>query len=347
MSGLRQLSSAAAATIYDAISTATTSAELHNLSCLLWRGFGEGAICEDDASFLSDYIQRRRPARSTPASGQMTLPARPLPAPNLKRVSRIPKRKAQTPPDKQQAKERRHRLAASGVLPPHLASRLTTSDLAVMCIVKDEYRAKARCGLTLDEIAARAGVCRNTAKRAMQKARSENLISIEERPVHGKKHLPNLVHVISLEWLKWLRRPGNEEAKIGVHFCESTDNSLEDEDRRISPKSELASRESGQASKEAIEFAGELANIAGYRRTAIPESWQNADPPCVVQMWLNLLSEAGFSTQSSLGVLQKIATLVMRRKPDQLPPYSPRYFSAEIRRTVERRRRPVRVANVA
>ena len=41
----------------------------------------------------------------------------------------------------------------------------------------------------------------------MRTARDERLISVEERPVPGQKHRPNLVSIISLEWLKWLRRP--------------------------------------------------------------------------------------------------------------------------------------------
>src|SRR4051812_10176103 len=51
---------------------------------------------------------------------------------------------------------RRH-LAASGPMPPGLAERFTTSELAVLRIVGDEVREKGCCGRTLAELAARAG----------------------------------------------------------------------------------------------------------------------------------------------------------------------------------------------
>ncbi|MCJ2068537.1 hypothetical protein MKK75_06915 [Methylobacterium sp. J-030] len=63
--------------------------------------------------------------------------------------------------------ERRRRLACSGPMPPALASRFTTGQLAVLRIVGDEMARNGACGLCIDAIAARAGVCRRLAQGAM------------------------------------------------------------------------------------------------------------------------------------------------------------------------------------
>jgi hypothetical protein len=142
-----------------------------------------------DRGHRRNYISRRRPVRRSPER-QGTLPGLPLPEPNLQRVGRLPKRREQRSPDRQASYDRRHRLAYSGVMPHHLAARLTVAEMAVMRIVADEYVRAARCELTLDEIAARAGMCRRTARRAMRAAREGLLISVEQRPVPGQKHRP-------------------------------------------------------------------------------------------------------------------------------------------------------------
>jgi hypothetical protein len=196
---LQSLASAAVTTLYDAIGRAKTAVDLDKLAKSLWRGYSDGAISEADATHLDDYIQSRRPVcRYAPR--QETIPGLPLPKRNQERVGRFfPKRRAQRSPDKQASYERRHRLAYSGVLPPHLTGCLTISDVAVLRIVADEYRRRARCELLLGEIAARAGVCPKTAQRTMKGARDQRLIGIEERPVPGQRHLSNLVTIISLE----------------------------------------------------------------------------------------------------------------------------------------------------
>jgi hypothetical protein len=96
-------------------------------------------------------------------------------------------------------------------------------------------------------------------------------------------------------------------------------------------------REKGQPTKEAVEFAVKLANIAGYRQAAPPQAWREADPPQYVQVWLNELR----GNRRPIEALRTVATTVMRRKrslSDASPPYSPRYFSAEVKKLVARSR---------
>jgi hypothetical protein len=288
---LKSLVSAAATSIYDAVGVAETSAELDHLARLVSRGLLDGTICDDDARHLLEYIHLRRPVRR-PAR-QQSLPGLPLPEPNVCRIGRFPKRCVQRSADKQKSYDRRHELAYSGVMPHHLAARLTVGAMAVMHIVANEYRAQAVCDLELDEIAARAGVCRKTARRAMQVAQDQRLISVRERPMRGRKNLTNLVEVISFEWLKWLRRPKGDQqvariepvgrGPIGGHLFAPTDNRLEDDGGDASDRAAVPATAAPplrrQPNKEAIEFATELANISGYRQAAVPESWRDAGRP--------------------------------------------------------------------
>jgi hypothetical protein len=224
--------------------------------------------------------------------------------------------------------------------------------MAVMRVIADEYIRAALCELSLAAIAARAGVCRKTAKRAMQKARDERLIDIEERPVRGQRHEPNLIRIISFEWFKWLRRgkdqpnEGREAGQApggGGHFVPPTDTTLTDDSggvvefRKTEPPPETAPRQSGQPTKEAIAFADELAIIAGYKSATTPDSWRNANPPQVVQVWLNELGKYEPDLrQQPVDLARNIAKHVMARKRAQgpSPPYSPRYFGGEIYRVI-------------
>jgi hypothetical protein len=351
---LQSLASAAAATIYDAIGAAETGAELDDLVKLVWRGNLDGAIDDVDAMRLVQYVEQRRPLHRHPHR-QWTFPGIPIPAPNLRRVtstrqrSRFPRRREQRSPDKRASYERRHRLAYSGGLPRHLAPGLTVADMAVMRIVADEYVRSAGCELSLAEIAARAGGCRKTAKRALLKARTQRLISIEERPVLGQRNKPNLIRIISFEWLKWLRRSKekNEPKQVaggGGHFVPPTDTTTTDdggddvvEFKKAEPPPETDRPESGQPTKEAMAFADELATLAGYKPATTPDSWRNANPPQVVQVWLNELGKYElYLRQRPVDLVRNIAKHVMARKQvqDPSPPYSPRYFGVEIYRVI-------------
>src|SRR4051794_16747019 len=81
-----------------------------------------------------------------------------------------PKRRPQRSPDRQRSLERRRKLAASGPMPPALAARFTTGELAVLKIVADEVRTKGACVLSVAEMAARSGTSESTVRRALRAA---------------------------------------------------------------------------------------------------------------------------------------------------------------------------------
>src|SRR4029453_17792065 len=95
-----------------------------------------------------------------------------------------------------------------GPMPPALACKFTVSELAVLRIVGDEVRQHGHCDRCVDELAARAGVCRSTVKNAIREAARLGLLTVEERRREGRRNLPNIVRIVSKEWTSWLVRGG-------------------------------------------------------------------------------------------------------------------------------------------
>src|SRR3954466_9241553 len=86
---------------------------LTKISALLWKACAAGQVSEVEAAALSEAIELRRalPARQKPA--QRLLGSRPRSPASM---------------------ERRRRWAASGALPPQLASRFTLAEVAVPAV---------------------------------------------------------------------------------------------------------------------------------------------------------------------------------------------------------------------
>lgn len=180
----------------EAISWAHLAA-LDGISRALWAAVCEGRLNEAQAAQLSEAIDARRIAAQAmkPVAGQGFLP-----------MTVGPARKPQRPPERSVAIERRRRLAASGPMPPALAARFTTGEMAVLRIVADEFQVRQICAICLDAIAARAGVSRTLAKGAIRQARRLGFLEVHERRRTGAKSLPNVVRVIDRDWLAWLKR---------------------------------------------------------------------------------------------------------------------------------------------
>src|SRR5215203_2616685 len=163
---------------------ASPRAELPTVSALLWKAYAAGTVTEAQASELSALIEARK-----------VLPAAQKPA----------QRRFGSRPRSPASLERRRRWASSGAMPPALASRFTLAEQAVLAVIADEYQRHSRCTLAIDHIAALAGVGRSTVKRAMRAAQGLGLVRIEERRVSAWRNLPNVVTIISGEWLSWLK----------------------------------------------------------------------------------------------------------------------------------------------
>src|SRR3954453_4346715 len=143
---------------------ASPRAELHTVSALLWKAYAAGQVTEDQATDLFTLIEARK-----------ALPAPQKPA--QRRFGSRPRSPAHM--------ERRRRWAASGFLPPALACRFTVAETAVLAVLAAEALRHGRCPLTIEHIAALAGVGRSTVKRALRAAQGLGFVRIEERRGSG------------------------------------------------------------------------------------------------------------------------------------------------------------------
>ena len=200
-------------------------AALDALSRDLWRAAGEGTLTEAQAQALAEAIHgRRRPRAQASAislGGLAVVSSRKppkaaaevpeassgqSPGQDPRLWSYFPPKRPQRSPDRARSLERRRTLAASGPLPPKLACRFTTGELAVLKIVADSFVAGRQCTLSIPEIAARAGVGQTKARLALRIAQNLGLVSITERRVQYRPNRTNVVRIVSPSWLAWLAR---------------------------------------------------------------------------------------------------------------------------------------------
>lgn len=165
-------------------------AALDALSRALWMAHAAGEMTDGEATTLAEAIAARRKPLGGPGTQSAPLPR--------KAVQRAAMRSV--------AINRRRRLAASGPMPPALAARFTTGELAALRIIADEHQARGSCALCIDAIAARAGVSRTTAQNAIRQAVRLGMMERQERRRPGMASLTNVLRVTDREWLAWLAR---------------------------------------------------------------------------------------------------------------------------------------------
>lgn len=203
------------ATMATAIDGARTLAQMDELSRQIWQAHASGAVDDVGAQSLAERLHERR--------GSIRAGIVPVGVP-AGRVSLFPPRRRPVSPDRIASRDRRRLLACSGPMPPTLASRFTTGELAVLRVVADEVAEKGVCGLCIDAIAARAGVCRRLAQNTIRLAEGDGLLTIQERRYQGRRSDPNLIRIISREWQSWMRRArGGQPKGGGCKSLHSTD----------------------------------------------------------------------------------------------------------------------------
>src|SRR4051812_35352607 len=218
-----------------AIHGARTLTRLDHLSRSIWQGLAAGAVADDDAQALAERLHARRSI----VRGEIKPVGIPAGRPSI-----FPPRRLQRAPKRPVAIARRRHLAASGPMPPALACKFTVSELAVLRIIGDEVRQHGHCARCVDELAARAGVCRRMVQNAIREAARFGLLTIEERRREGRRNLPNMIRIVSKEWTSWLARGGrasrpNAEPLIGCKKVCPTDSSYKTQ-RSHMPESSFA-----------------------------------------------------------------------------------------------------------
>ena len=170
--------------------------QVDELAYLTWQAWSEGHITDDAAQDSQEAVQRRKASlRASVATPPERLPKAP------------PRRPIRGPAQRRKSITRRRRLSASGVLPASLAGGFTQGETSVLTVIGRECRKQRhhRCELTIDAIAALAGVCRSLAQRALHEADRFGIISLTERRRPSQRSLPNVVTIISSQWRVWLR----------------------------------------------------------------------------------------------------------------------------------------------
>jgi hypothetical protein len=190
--------SPAASVFYDTINSATTPDQLANLGRALWHQWGRGDFSDEDATFLSDAIEKRKPQRR---AGTMKAVGAPWTG-----ISRFTPRQRPRSPDRKASRDRRRTLGSSSSMPPDLRALFTEGQRAVLAVMCGEVKLHGTCDLPNDRMAALAGVCRTTVQTTMHEARRLGLIHVTERPRPGRKNLTNIIRIMSRDWLTWVNR---------------------------------------------------------------------------------------------------------------------------------------------
>lgn len=158
--------------------------KLAELSAVLWKAYGGGAIGEAETQQLAELIEARK----------VVPVAQAMPAP----------RRAGSRPRTPESMERRRRWVASGWLPPRIAAHFTAGEVAALAVVVAEVAQHAQCTLAVEAIAGKAGVSRSTVKSALREAKATGLLVVITRPDRPFRHLTNVVRVISAELRSWI-----------------------------------------------------------------------------------------------------------------------------------------------
>src|ERR671927_45204 len=198
-----------------AIDGARTLTRLDHLSRSIWQSLAASVVGDDDAQALAERLHARR----SMLRGEIKPVGIPVGRPSI-----FPPRRLQKAPKRPVAIARRRHLAASGPMPPALACKFTVSELAVLRIIGDEVRQHGQCDRTIAEIAARAGTCRAVVQNAIRTAARLGLLTVEERRREGQRNRPNIVRIVSKEWLAWIaKRPRSAREGGGSIFLNPTD----------------------------------------------------------------------------------------------------------------------------
>ena len=178
----------------------------------VWKDVVSGKIGDAEAERRVALLEAQRPVAS-PIKGWSPLGSRPAVA----GARRFKPRRYQYSPDRVASRNRRRTLARGGDMPPPIRARYTEGEAATLSVIAQEVRHHGACDLSVDAIAARAGVCRTVVQNTLRQAKMID-IHVEHRPQKGRKHLTNVITVISREWLTWIKR----RTRIGLRLMNPT-----------------------------------------------------------------------------------------------------------------------------
>jgi hypothetical protein len=169
----------------------------------LYRAHGDGLIGDEEAAAIDAALRAQ----------QTSLVQRPVGLARVRLAGKKstltlgwPRRRPRRMPDRERSRERARVLGGSSSMPPQVRSRYTECERAALTIVAREVKRQGVCDLSIGQIAAEAGVCVRTAQNAIAEAVRNGHLKRTERPQQGRKNLTNVLQIVSLEWLTWIKR---------------------------------------------------------------------------------------------------------------------------------------------
>ena len=103
---------------------------------------------------------------------------------------------------------RKRTMGGAGVLPHSIRADYTEGERSVLTVIALECKRRGFCDWPIDKIAAMAGVCRRTVQYALATATglARRHLSVDRRPVKGRRNLTNIIKIKAAAWLTWLKR---------------------------------------------------------------------------------------------------------------------------------------------
>jgi len=201
--------------LYNLINGAFALDQIDNIVRSIWHHHYKGELTDEEATFLANIADKRRPLGRRTSSAPGVVTAKPLAALRGRLGSRFAPRRPPRSPERQASMERRRRLGGSSALPDTLRHHYTEGERAGLCIVAGEIKRRGICDAPIDRMAAQAGICRTTMQNALRKARQLGHLNVIERPMPGRKHQTNLISITSSEWRTWIARAPSAHNPIG------------------------------------------------------------------------------------------------------------------------------------
>jgi hypothetical protein len=125
---------------------------------------------------------------------------------SIKLRQKFAPRRDQCSPERKERRDQRRTLGADGTMPDHVRRRYTEGERAVQRIIAGEVLRKGYCDLYIDEIGRRAGVARTTVQNAIRQGIACGHITRTPQRISATKNAPNIIRIVSREWLTWLTR---------------------------------------------------------------------------------------------------------------------------------------------
>jgi len=156
---------------------------------------------------------------------------------HVKRMTLKSSREWQRTPERAAMVRQRRGLGSCSRMPYDMRHQYTEGERAALFAVADTFLRKGFCDLPINVIAKRAGVRRTTVQNAIRYGRRFGHLHVRMRPRKGQKNAPNVITIISKEWLLWL-----EFGSIGFKTLNANENPKKTLSQQGKAKSENGAR---------------------------------------------------------------------------------------------------------